>query len=221
MCPACRTNTVSFSVFLCHAPRTLFTWAGTGKAPNPLENISHMHLYTYIRAPIIMHTHQSPDLTPTPSAYVRVSYRCHLPVTWSLTYKLTICEYVVCVCVDVCVHAVFRDFAFVAGDKDSCVLKCHVFRCNAPAKAIATALHEMCSKVSEKYSNVLTPRRGHVCIASRCIRGNVKCFNRGKVNVSEGHTATTTACHVATCVDDVREECREAVPLSDHGKHLT
>lgn len=49
----------------------------------------------------------------------------------------------------VCVCAVFRDFAFVAGDKDSCVLKCHVFRCNAPAKAIATALHEMCSKVSE------------------------------------------------------------------------
>ncbi|KAG7237361.1 hypothetical protein INR49_032451 [Caranx melampygus] len=40
-----------------------------------------------------------------------------------------------------------RDFAFVAGDKDSCVLKCHVFRCNAPAKAIATALHEMCSKM--------------------------------------------------------------------------
>uniref|UniRef100_A0A3Q4I1J7 Amyloid-beta A4 precursor protein-binding family B member 3 n=1 Tax=Neolamprologus brichardi TaxID=32507 RepID=A0A3Q4I1J7_NEOBR len=44
-----------------------------------------------------------------------------------------------------------RDFAFVAGDKDSCVLKCHVFRCDAPAKAIATALHEMCSKMmSEK-----------------------------------------------------------------------
>uniref|UniRef100_A0A4W6EU67 Amyloid-beta A4 precursor protein-binding family B member 3 n=1 Tax=Lates calcarifer TaxID=8187 RepID=A0A4W6EU67_LATCA len=44
-----------------------------------------------------------------------------------------------------------RDFAFVAGDKDSCVLKCHVFHCDAPAKAIATALHEMCSKMmSEK-----------------------------------------------------------------------
>ncbi|XP_043997196.1 amyloid-beta A4 precursor protein-binding family B member 3 isoform X3 [Gambusia affinis] len=44
-----------------------------------------------------------------------------------------------------------RDFAFVAGDKDSCVLKCHVFRCNAPAKAIASTLHEMCSKMmSEK-----------------------------------------------------------------------
>ncbi|XP_037544108.1 amyloid-beta A4 precursor protein-binding family B member 3 [Nematolebias whitei] len=40
-----------------------------------------------------------------------------------------------------------RDFAFVASDKDSCVLKCHVFRCNAPAKTIATALHEMCSKM--------------------------------------------------------------------------
>lgn len=49
---------------------------------------------------------------------------------------------------NVCVCAAFRDFAFVAGDKDSCVLKCHVFRCNAPAKAIAMALHEMCSKVS-------------------------------------------------------------------------
>uniref|UniRef100_A0A1A7X4C5 Amyloid-beta A4 precursor protein-binding family B member 3 n=1 Tax=Iconisemion striatum TaxID=60296 RepID=A0A1A7X4C5_9TELE len=44
-----------------------------------------------------------------------------------------------------------RDFAFVADDKDSCMLKCHVFRCDAPAKTIATALHEMCSKLlSEK-----------------------------------------------------------------------
>ncbi|XP_061747503.1 amyloid-beta A4 precursor protein-binding family B member 3 isoform X1 [Nerophis ophidion] len=41
----------------------------------------------------------------------------------------------------------FRDFAFVAGDKDSCVLKCHVFRCDAPAKAVAMALHKMCSKM--------------------------------------------------------------------------
>uniref|UniRef100_A0AAY5EFU5 WW domain-containing protein n=1 Tax=Electrophorus electricus TaxID=8005 RepID=A0AAY5EFU5_ELEEL len=40
-----------------------------------------------------------------------------------------------------------RDFAFVASDKDTCLLKCHVFRCSAPAKTIATALHEMCSKV--------------------------------------------------------------------------
>ncbi|XP_076836179.1 amyloid-beta A4 precursor protein-binding family B member 3 [Brachyhypopomus gauderio] len=40
-----------------------------------------------------------------------------------------------------------RDFAFVASDKDTCLLKCHVFRCSAPAKTIATALHEMCSKI--------------------------------------------------------------------------
>ncbi|NXL86457.1 APBB3 protein, partial [Alectura lathami] len=40
-----------------------------------------------------------------------------------------------------------RDFAFVANDKDTCVLKCHVFHCNVPAKGIAKALHKMCSKI--------------------------------------------------------------------------
>ncbi|KAL2299542.1 hypothetical protein Nmel_014205, partial [Mimus melanotis] len=40
-----------------------------------------------------------------------------------------------------------QDFAFVASDKDTCVLKCHVFHCNVPAKGIAKALHEMCSKI--------------------------------------------------------------------------
>ncbi|XP_040502965.1 amyloid-beta A4 precursor protein-binding family B member 3 isoform X2 [Gallus gallus] len=40
-----------------------------------------------------------------------------------------------------------RDFAFVASDKDTCVLKCHVFRCNVPAKGIAKALHGMCSQI--------------------------------------------------------------------------
>ncbi|XP_062867815.1 amyloid-beta A4 precursor protein-binding family B member 3 [Trichomycterus rosablanca] len=40
-----------------------------------------------------------------------------------------------------------RDFAFVASDKDTCMLKCHVFRCSAPAKTIASALHQMCSKI--------------------------------------------------------------------------
>ncbi|XP_055370638.1 amyloid-beta A4 precursor protein-binding family B member 3 isoform X2 [Betta splendens] len=51
-----------------------------------------------------------------------------------------------------------RDFAFVAGDKDSCVLKCHVFHCDAPAKAIATALHEMCSKIMSKKTLVMPSR---------------------------------------------------------------
>ncbi|XP_075051044.1 amyloid beta precursor protein binding family B member 2 isoform X3 [Mixophyes fleayi] len=40
-----------------------------------------------------------------------------------------------------------RDFAYVARDKDTRVLKCHVFRCDTPAKAIATSLHEICSKI--------------------------------------------------------------------------
>uniref|UniRef100_A0A8C5SWI8 Amyloid beta protein binding family B member 3 n=1 Tax=Laticauda laticaudata TaxID=8630 RepID=A0A8C5SWI8_LATLA len=39
-----------------------------------------------------------------------------------------------------------RDFAFVASDKDTCVLKCHVFHCNVPGKAIAKALHEILSR---------------------------------------------------------------------------
>nr|XP_044636543.1 amyloid-beta A4 precursor protein-binding family B member 3 isoform X2 [Equus asinus] len=40
-----------------------------------------------------------------------------------------------------------RDFAFVAGDKDSCMLKCHVFRCDVPAKAVASALHGLCAQI--------------------------------------------------------------------------
>ncbi|XP_045060911.1 amyloid-beta A4 precursor protein-binding family B member 2-like isoform X2 [Coregonus clupeaformis] len=40
-----------------------------------------------------------------------------------------------------------RDFAYVARDKTTRVLKCHVFRCDTPAEAIATSLHEICSKI--------------------------------------------------------------------------
>uniref|UniRef100_H3D9N0 Amyloid beta protein binding family B member 2 n=1 Tax=Tetraodon nigroviridis TaxID=99883 RepID=H3D9N0_TETNG len=39
------------------------------------------------------------------------------------------------------------DFAYVARDKNTRVLKCHVFRCDTPAAAIATSLHEICSKI--------------------------------------------------------------------------
>ncbi|CAL8304969.1 unnamed protein product [Arctogadus glacialis] len=42
---------------------------------------------------------------------------------------------------------VIRDFAYVARDKNTRVLKCHVFRCDTPAAAIATSLHEVCSKI--------------------------------------------------------------------------
>ncbi|XP_069755094.1 amyloid-beta A4 precursor protein-binding family B member 3 [Narcine bancroftii] len=40
-----------------------------------------------------------------------------------------------------------RDFAYVASDKDNCTLKCHVFHCDTPAKAIASALHQMYSQI--------------------------------------------------------------------------
>ncbi|KAG8453099.1 hypothetical protein GDO86_004785 [Hymenochirus boettgeri] len=40
-----------------------------------------------------------------------------------------------------------RDFAYVARDKLTQVLKCHVFRCENPAKAIATGLHGVCSRI--------------------------------------------------------------------------
>ncbi|XP_026186780.1 amyloid-beta A4 precursor protein-binding family B member 2 [Mastacembelus armatus] len=44
-------------------------------------------------------------------------------------------------------HRQLWDFAYVARDKNTRVLKCHVFRCDTPAAAIATSLHEICSKI--------------------------------------------------------------------------
>ncbi|KAJ8256480.1 hypothetical protein COCON_G00186320 [Conger conger] len=47
-----------------------------------------------------------------------------------------------------------RDFAYVARDKLTHVLKCHVFRCDTPAKNIATSMHDICSKImSERKSS--------------------------------------------------------------------
>nr|DBA32295.1 TPA: hypothetical protein GDO54_000097 [Pyxicephalus adspersus] len=40
-----------------------------------------------------------------------------------------------------------RDFAYVARDKLTQLLKCHVFRSEVPAKAIATGLHGVCSRI--------------------------------------------------------------------------
>ncbi|XP_048349237.1 amyloid beta precursor protein binding family B member 1 isoform X2 [Sphaerodactylus townsendi] len=53
-----------------------------------------------------------------------------------------------------------RDFAYVARDQLAQMLKCHVFHCNAPAKNIATGLHEICSKImSERQSRRALPNR--------------------------------------------------------------
>ncbi|KAK2517572.1 hypothetical protein Q9233_013007 [Columba guinea] len=39
-----------------------------------------------------------------------------------------------------------RDFAFVARDPLTQMLKCHVFRCESPARNIASSLHEVCAQ---------------------------------------------------------------------------
>ncbi|NWV38124.1 APBB1 protein, partial [Grantiella picta] len=41
-----------------------------------------------------------------------------------------------------------RDFAYVARDPLTQVLKCHVFRCEGPASAIATGLHRVCAQLT-------------------------------------------------------------------------
>lgn len=40
-----------------------------------------------------------------------------------------------------------RDFAYVARDPLTQVLKCHVFRCEGPASAVAAGLHRVCAQV--------------------------------------------------------------------------
>nr|XP_028581308.1 amyloid-beta A4 precursor protein-binding family B member 1 isoform X1 [Podarcis muralis] len=53
-----------------------------------------------------------------------------------------------------------RDFAYVARDQLAQMLKCHVFRCDSPAKDIATGLHEICSKIMTERRNARPPLNG-------------------------------------------------------------
>ncbi|XP_066498377.1 amyloid beta precursor protein binding family B member 2 isoform X2 [Hoplias malabaricus] len=46
-----------------------------------------------------------------------------------------------------------RDFAYVARDKNTRVLKCHVFQCDSPAEAIAASLHQICAKIMAERKN--------------------------------------------------------------------
>ena len=46
-----------------------------------------------------------------------------------------------------------HDFAYVAKDNVTRQYKCHVFRCDAAAKAIAQELHSVCEKISMKLKN--------------------------------------------------------------------
>uniref|UniRef100_A0A8C5WXZ4 Amyloid beta protein binding family B member 2 n=1 Tax=Laticauda laticaudata TaxID=8630 RepID=A0A8C5WXZ4_LATLA len=59
-----------------------------------------------------------------------------------------------------------RDFAYVARDRETRILKCHVFRCDTPAKAIATSLHEICSKASLQ-ENLAVQKRRRLAVTHR------------------------------------------------------
>ncbi|XP_045567153.1 amyloid beta precursor protein binding family B member 2 isoform X2 [Salmo salar] len=63
-----------------------------------------------------------------------------------------------------------RDFAYVARDKVTRILKCHVFRCDTPAKAIATSLHLICSRIMSE--------RKHAKALSGALSGGVSLHGR-------------------------------------------
>ncbi|KAL1262273.1 hypothetical protein QQF64_007538 [Cirrhinus molitorella] len=47
-----------------------------------------------------------------------------------------------------------RDFAYVARDKNTRVLKCHVFQCDSPAESVASSLKQICSKIMAERRSV-------------------------------------------------------------------
>ncbi|KAJ7319933.1 hypothetical protein JRQ81_019444 [Phrynocephalus forsythii] len=62
-----------------------------------------------------------------------------------------------------------RDFAYVARDQVAQVLKCHVFQCEAPAKAVATSLHEICSKILTERPSPRGPPNGMMLDHSKLV----------------------------------------------------
>ncbi|XP_072707172.1 amyloid beta precursor protein binding family B member 1 isoform X1 [Ciconia boyciana] len=62
-----------------------------------------------------------------------------------------------------------RDFAYVARDQLTQMLKCHVFRCESPAKNIATSLHEVCSQIMVERRNARALANGLSTDPSRMV----------------------------------------------------
>ncbi|XP_075347559.1 amyloid beta precursor protein binding family B member 1 isoform X1 [Mycteria americana] len=62
-----------------------------------------------------------------------------------------------------------RDFAYVARDQLTQMLKCHVFRCESPAKNIATSLHEVCSQIMVERRNARALANGLSTDPSRLV----------------------------------------------------
>ncbi|OWK53015.1 Amyloid beta A4 precursor protein-binding family B member 1 [Lonchura striata] len=55
-----------------------------------------------------------------------------------------------------------RDFAYVARDPLTQVLKCHVFRCEGPASAVAAGLHRVCAQVWTQVRHPQDPPQAQV-----------------------------------------------------------
>ncbi|XP_063162144.1 amyloid beta precursor protein binding family B member 1 isoform X2 [Candoia aspera] len=62
-----------------------------------------------------------------------------------------------------------REFAYVAQDQLAQMLKCHVFRCDTPAKNIATSLHEICAKIVAERRNAQTTLNGLLLDPSKMV----------------------------------------------------
>ncbi|XP_062875164.1 amyloid beta precursor protein binding family B member 2 isoform X2 [Trichomycterus rosablanca] len=50
-----------------------------------------------------------------------------------------------------------RDFAYVARDKNTRVLKCHVFQSDSPADTIAASLNQICSRIMAERNRTIAP----------------------------------------------------------------
>uniref|UniRef100_A0A673KTK3 PID domain-containing protein n=1 Tax=Sinocyclocheilus rhinocerous TaxID=307959 RepID=A0A673KTK3_9TELE len=48
-----------------------------------------------------------------------------------------------------------RDFAYVARDENTRVLKCHVFQCDSPAESVTSSLKQICSKVRSENREII------------------------------------------------------------------
>ncbi|XP_073778516.1 amyloid beta precursor protein binding family B member 2 isoform X3 [Danio rerio] len=59
-----------------------------------------------------------------------------------------------CICVWGVGRGLSRDFAYVARDKNTRVLKCHVFQCDSPAERLSSSLKQICSKIMAERRSV-------------------------------------------------------------------
>eukprot|EP00058_Branchiostoma_floridae_P025660 XP_002611150.1 hypothetical protein BRAFLDRAFT_88451 [Branchiostoma floridae] len=83
-----------------------------------------------------------------------------------------------------------RDFAYVARDKVTHTHKCHVFRCDTPAKAIANALHEICTRAQMRtVRNIYDDLCDIYKVRPLCSYKCAKCSYRSLADLSQAGAA--------------------------------